>query len=1182
MSSQDRVVLTAELKDELSAPLSRIESTVEKTTKTVERANRRQATATTTATAQIDRQIARQRSIFGRLPGVFGKAQDAAGRMFSGTASAVTKHLKTAADAAKTKGEEIGENLDKGLNSKLPKLSGTAKRVGGLIFGFLTGAFAAGGISRALNIEDAQAKLKGLGHDAETITTIMGNASASVKGTAFGLGDAATVAAGAVAAGVQPGKDLERVLRLTGDAATIAGKDLGEMGSIFNKVAASGKIQGDVIAQLQDAGVPILQFMAAELGKTAAEVTDLASAGEIGFDVFTRAMEKGLGGAALASGDTFRGSMKNLMAAFSRISETALTPFLGLVKDGANALIPLLDGVNAKLKPIMAGIVGGIERLKGALASGGTTQDIAAALGFNPAAAQMIADVVGPARAFISTLVSGSTDLTSSGFAGFLEGVAIGINNLVAGLTLAKPDVESLNGDLEGMVLVGVKVREFFDGLLEAVGPLLPQFGELALALSPAALIFAALLPVLPSLIETATALAGALGGILGGALAVLTPILSGVLGFVADLLTRITETEGGTAALVGVILTVTGAILAYKGAVAATSAIMRIHAAITGTVRALKAGFAAASYGAAAASYVEGRAAKAGSVAYYAKAAAVKVATGAAKLFNLALKANPIVKVVSLIALLVGGLVWFFTQTETGRAIVTAAWDGIKVAIAAVVDWWNGTLIPALQSVGQWFADVWQGAKDAVGTAIDWIKEKAAMIGSWFASTFGPAISAIGDVFSAVFGWISRLVENAVLIVMAVAKILGDWFASTFGPAISWIGDLFATVWGGIVWAVQTYILLIQHYIGMLVTFWQTILWPALQAVGDFFVMIWGGITTAAQWAVGLIVAGVGHLVDFWNSHLLPALQWVGSLFATIWGGIVAVIQWTVGLVQGAIQGLVDFWNGTLSPAISAVAGFFSEKLSNAIGGVTGFIDKVVTGFQIFVAYIRDKVQPIIDTISGAFSKLGEIVGGAVQGIKDFAANPLGGAGEWAKGVLGIDNSGGGVYLSGGGVMTPGTFSGGGVAQFAGGGVLGGYAPGRDTIPAILSKGEAVLVPELVRTIGPQNIMAANAAASGGRPAGGGPSLLSGHSGGADAVSLALTPASGGYAPVSAPSRPLATLDGPGGTKIVVDIEKIEVNVGGAGGDGGTSPEDIAEAVEEAVEKAIEKAFNKARKRDY
>ena len=75
--------------------------------------------------------------------------------------------------------------------------------------------------------------MQGLGHSAEEVDKIMENSLASVKGTAYGLDEAATVAASAVAAGVKPGEDLERTLKLVGDAATISGRDMNSMGAIF-------------------------------------------------------------------------------------------------------------------------------------------------------------------------------------------------------------------------------------------------------------------------------------------------------------------------------------------------------------------------------------------------------------------------------------------------------------------------------------------------------------------------------------------------------------------------------------------------------------------------------------------------------------------------------------------------------------------------------------------------------------------------------------------------------------------------------------------------------------------------------------------------------------------------------------------------------------------------------------
>lgn len=90
----------------------------------------------------------------------------------------------------------------------------------------LVGVTLVKGFNRLTGIDDAQAKLKGLGHDAESVTEIMNSALESVKGTAYGLDEAATTAASAVAAGIKPGQELTRYLSLTADAAAIAGTNV--------------------------------------------------------------------------------------------------------------------------------------------------------------------------------------------------------------------------------------------------------------------------------------------------------------------------------------------------------------------------------------------------------------------------------------------------------------------------------------------------------------------------------------------------------------------------------------------------------------------------------------------------------------------------------------------------------------------------------------------------------------------------------------------------------------------------------------------------------------------------------------------------------------------------------------------------------------------------------------------
>lgn len=242
----------------------------------------------------------------------------------------------------------VGQSQGKKMGGGMAATLGKSLKIGAVGAaagaGALVGTALWKGMGRLTAIDDAKGKLTGLGHSAANVGKIMDNALASVKGTAFGLDEASSVAASAVAAGIKPGKDLTRNLKLVADASTIAGVGMGEMGAIFNKVAASNKVQMDVINQLHDAGVPALSLLAKQMGVTAEEASEMASKGKVDFATFQKAMDKGLGGAALESGKTMSGAFKNTQAALGRL--------------GAS----VLSGVFPKIAPMLTKITGWLDQ----------------------------------------------------------------------------------------------------------------------------------------------------------------------------------------------------------------------------------------------------------------------------------------------------------------------------------------------------------------------------------------------------------------------------------------------------------------------------------------------------------------------------------------------------------------------------------------------------------------------------------------------------------------------------------------------------------------------------------------------------------------------------------------------------------------------------------------------------
>jgi tape measure domain-containing protein len=311
-------------------------------------------------------------------------------RIVSATASAVSefRHMQAASGRPiDTSGLRAAEAELKSLSRELDRVSDKQGRMssggagGGFMGGFMGGMGKLGGVVTALNqgmqllggaasaalapikgiaelgmsragaIEGAEATLKGLHHTGAEISSIMDSAKQSVLGTAYGLGDAGKVAASAVAAGIPQGKELTRYLTLTADAASITGRSMSDMGAIFNKVAANGKMSAQEINQLADAGLPIRTLLADNLGLAVEEVNELVSAGKVGVAELQAAIESGMGGAATQV-TTFEAGVENAKAALGRLGAAALGPLREIGKDALAALIPMIDQITTSLQPI--------------------------------------------------------------------------------------------------------------------------------------------------------------------------------------------------------------------------------------------------------------------------------------------------------------------------------------------------------------------------------------------------------------------------------------------------------------------------------------------------------------------------------------------------------------------------------------------------------------------------------------------------------------------------------------------------------------------------------------------------------------------------------------------------------------------------------------------------------------
>jgi tape measure domain-containing protein len=637
----------------------------------------------------------------------------------------------------------------------------------GAVGSVIAGMAVKGGIDRALNIENAQAKLKGLGHDSADVSAIMESALKSVKGTAYGLGDAATVAASMSAAGVKSGQEMQTVLTTVADTAQISGRSMSDIGAIFSSVAARGKLQGDDMLQLMSSGVPVLQFLSDQLGVTTADVSDMVSKGRIDFQTFQAAMQAGLGGAAQAAGDTFSGSLANVKAALSRLGESAATPVLEALRQVFVALAPAIDQGAAVLAPfitllgdklaaktptVVDGISSLVDRFSG-LAEG--AQSLVSGGGLSGASELLggLSPIIGAASGAAGPLLS-KIPLVGGAFSSLTGPVGLAIG----AFTSMMRNSDSLRDSIGTAVPT---IVETFQGMGPGIGDVLTTVGTTLGLLGDAAapvvdLLTGALVPVLQEVPDVAGGIAGVFEGI-AGVLADHTGIIYGVIGAYAafkaiQLGTTMVSWVGGIAAN-------TAAWVANKWALVASKTESLILYGMYAKDAVVNVAKATAGVAANTASWAVN---KAGIVAHLAVLGAQKVAMGVSTAaqwaFNAAMNANPISIVVIAVGALVAALVAFFTKTELGQQI----WQAFTTWLSTTWTWLKDTGTAIWQGLGTGISNVWTGIKTAASAAAQWVYDNTVGRFNQLKATALVVFALLGSGISTAWSNIKTTASNA------------------------------------------------------------------------------------------------------------------------------------------------------------------------------------------------------------------------------------------------------------------------------------------------------------------------------------------------------------------------------------------------------------------------------------
>lgn len=367
------------------------------------------------------------------------------------------------------------------------------------------------------------------------------------------------------------------------------------------------------------------------------------------------------------------------------------------------------------------------------------------------------------------------------------------------------------------------------------------------------------------------------------------------------------------------------------------------------------------------------------------AHAAATVAGTGAMAAFNAVMAINPFTILIVAIGAAVAGLIWFFSQTETGKEMwknftqwLSETWQSLVDGAGQI---WQGLV--------DFFSNLWTSIKDTASSA--WEGVQSALTSTW--SSIVSAAQAVWNglvaFFNVLWGSIAIIFQVAWLAIYTPLRTAwevfwaftqGFWQGLAYFFSDLWEGikSVATSVWDAIssaltaVWnTIVTFAMSVwQGFVLTLTTIWNGILavaTPIFNALSTFFSTLWNGIVTVAMTIWSILVTG---LTNMWNSAVTVATTvWtaLSAFFSSLWSGISSTASSVWSSISSFLSGV---WNGISSTASSVFNGI-KNTVSNAFNSIRGVASSVWNGVK--------------STISNAINGARDAVANAINAIKGF-----------------------------------------------------------------------------------------------------------------------------------------------------------------------------------------------------
>ena len=334
----------------------------------------------------------------------------------------------------------------------------------------------------------------------------------------------------------------------------------------------------------------------------------------------------------------------------------------------------------------------------------------------------------------------------------------------------------------------------------------------------------------------------------------------------------------------------------------------------------------------------------------------------------NTAMKSNPIVLVVSLIATLVSAIITLWATNEDFRNAVIDIATKVADVVAKAVD----SVIAFFSNLASTVKQIWNNIKTTVTTFVTNILDT-------ITTTFWNIVNTVTETLKNVWNTIQNIWNTIKEFVTNTVNTILNTITTTFWNIVNTIIQTLQNVWNTVsnIWL-------------RINTFLATTLASIFSTLSNVF---WNIVSTIAQ----TLQNAWNTVQNIWNSiksFISNAASSAWNAISNAFWNIVSTISSTLQNAWGTVQNIWNSIKNFISNAVSNIVSRASDGFWNMVDGIRNAVgnvyDVVAGGFQGAIDFITSLPGQAVgwgqDFIQGLIDGISNMIGSVVDKVKDVA----------------------------------------------------------------------------------------------------------------------------------------------------------------------------------------------------